>query len=159
MVEPKETIIPIPGPYDMMFADHFSNHARRYEAYRPTYPDALCFYLDSLVIVNDLAWDCAAGNGQAAVKLTPYFRSIVAFDASPDSGDRFGGHHTQFPGIRFGGHHAQLPSPTFSVPLLAVPVVRLNDLGFGIRGTPYSIPVADFFHSVTGRARCSAKRP
>jgi ubiquinone/menaquinone biosynthesis C-methylase UbiE len=67
----------------MTFSDLFSPHARRYEAHRPTYPDALFSYLDSLVTANDLAWDCATGNGQAALKLTPYFRSVVALDASP----------------------------------------------------------------------------
>jgi ubiquinone/menaquinone biosynthesis C-methylase UbiE len=71
------------GPSEMTFPDHFSDHADRYEAYRPTYPDALFAYLNSLVPAHDLALDCATGNGQAAIKLTPYFRSIVALDASP----------------------------------------------------------------------------
>jgi ubiquinone/menaquinone biosynthesis C-methylase UbiE len=60
----------------------FSDHAHRYEAYRPTYPDALFSYLASLVAAHDLAWDCATGNGQAALGLTPHFRSVVALDAS-----------------------------------------------------------------------------
>jgi hypothetical protein len=51
--------------------DHFSAHAARYGAYRPTYPDALFEYLASLVPAHDLAWDCATGNGQAALGLTP----------------------------------------------------------------------------------------
>jgi ubiquinone/menaquinone biosynthesis C-methylase UbiE len=67
----------------MPFSDHFSNHAHCYEAYRPTYPDALFGYLASLVAEHDLALDCATNNGQAALKLTPHFRSIVALDASP----------------------------------------------------------------------------
>ena len=62
----------------MTFPDHFSDHAHRYEAYRPTYPDALFSYLASLVPAHDLAWDCATGNGQAALGLTPHFRAIVA---------------------------------------------------------------------------------
>jgi ubiquinone/menaquinone biosynthesis C-methylase UbiE len=66
----------------MTFPDHFSGHAHRYEAYRPSYPDALFSYLATLVAAHELAWDCATGNGQAAIKLTPYFRSIVALDAS-----------------------------------------------------------------------------
>jgi ubiquinone/menaquinone biosynthesis C-methylase UbiE len=67
----------------MAFPDHFSDHANRYKAYRPTYPDALFGYLASLAPARDLAWDCATGNGQAARGLTPHFRSIVALDASP----------------------------------------------------------------------------
>jgi ubiquinone/menaquinone biosynthesis C-methylase UbiE len=61
----------------------FSDHAHCYEAYRPTYPDALFGYLASLVAARDLALDCATGNGQAALKLTPHFQSILAIDASP----------------------------------------------------------------------------
>ena len=67
----------------MTFADHFSDHAHRYLAYRPTYPDELFTYLDSIVAGHDLAWDCATGNGQAALQLALHFRSIVASDASP----------------------------------------------------------------------------
>jgi hypothetical protein len=51
----------------MTFSDHFSDHADRYKAYRPTYPDELFTYLASLVPDHDLAWDCATGNGQAAL--------------------------------------------------------------------------------------------
>ena len=54
-----------------------------HEAYRPTYPDSLFAYLASLVAAHDLAWDCATGNGQAALGLTPHFRAVVATDASP----------------------------------------------------------------------------
>ncbi len=67
----------------MDFPDHFSDQAHRYEAHRPTYPDAFFAYLASLVTAHDLAWDCATGNGQAALGLTPHFRTIIATDASP----------------------------------------------------------------------------
>jgi ubiquinone/menaquinone biosynthesis C-methylase UbiE len=60
----------------------FSDHAQEYEAYRPRYPDTLFSYLTSLAPAHDLALDCATGNGQAALGLTPQFRSIVALDAS-----------------------------------------------------------------------------
>jgi ubiquinone/menaquinone biosynthesis C-methylase UbiE len=66
----------------MTFKDHFSGHADRYRAYRPTYPSDLFDYLASLVAGRDLAWDCATGNGQAALGLTPHFRRVVATDAS-----------------------------------------------------------------------------
>ena len=64
----------------MTFPDHFSD---RYEAFRPTYPETLFAYLASLVPSHDLAWDCATGNGQAALGLTPHFDAVVATDASP----------------------------------------------------------------------------
>jgi SAM-dependent methyltransferase len=62
--------------------DHFSGHADCYEAFRPTYPNALFEYLASLCPVHDLAWDCATGNGQAAVPLAAYFHRVIATDAS-----------------------------------------------------------------------------
>jgi SAM-dependent methyltransferase len=62
--------------------DHFSGHADRYEAFRPNYSEALFTYLVSLCNRRELAWDCATGNGQAAVALTPYFQSVIATDAS-----------------------------------------------------------------------------
>jgi SAM-dependent methyltransferase len=72
-----------PVSSESIFPDHFSHHARHYLAYRPQYPDALFSYLSSLVAEHDLALDCATGNGQAALNLTPHFRSILAIDASP----------------------------------------------------------------------------
>jgi SAM-dependent methyltransferase len=66
----------------MAFNDHFSEAAAEYEAYRPNYPDVLFCYLTSLAPAPDRAWDCATGNGQAALGLTPHFRTIVATDAS-----------------------------------------------------------------------------
>jgi SAM-dependent methyltransferase len=30
-----------------------------------------------------LAWDCATGNGQAAIGLVPFFKNVIATDASP----------------------------------------------------------------------------
>src|SRR5215207_6588380 len=64
------------------FKNHFSGHADRYGAYRPTYPAALFEYLASLCPSHDLAWDCATGNGQAAHALVTFFRSVAATDAS-----------------------------------------------------------------------------
>jgi hypothetical protein len=64
------------------FKDHYSGHADLYRAFRPTYPAALFEHLASLALGHDLAWDCATGNGQAALALTPFFRSVVATDAS-----------------------------------------------------------------------------
>ncbi len=72
------------GTQHMSFKDkdHFSGHADRYEAFRPSYPESLFAYLASLCLTRELAWDCATGNGQAAVALAPYFRNVVATDAS-----------------------------------------------------------------------------
>jgi SAM-dependent methyltransferase len=64
------------------FKDYFSGHANIYAAARPGYPDELFAFLASVVSGHRLAWDCATGNGQAAVSLAKYFDKIVATDAS-----------------------------------------------------------------------------
>ena len=64
------------------FKDHFSSGSSGYAAYRPSYPAALFEWLASQCPSHDLAWDCATGNGQAAVGLAKHFRRIIATDAS-----------------------------------------------------------------------------
>src|SRR5205823_14427789 len=53
-----------------------------YSRFRPHYPDELFRYLASIVPGKELAWDCATGNGQAAVALAGEFEHVVATDAS-----------------------------------------------------------------------------
>lgn len=64
------------------FKDHFSTQSNGYARYRPTYPKALFKFLASVAPDRANAWDCATGNGQAAVALSEYFSSVVASDAS-----------------------------------------------------------------------------
>jgi SAM-dependent methyltransferase len=64
------------------FKDHFSRQSGGYAKHRPTYPDALFRFLASTVIHHDIAWDCATGNGQAAIALADHFSAVVASDAS-----------------------------------------------------------------------------
>jgi len=65
------------------FADHFSTQAESYASFRPRYPDAVFEWLAAKTPGRELAWDCATGNGQAATALAPWFRRVVATDASP----------------------------------------------------------------------------
>ncbi len=64
------------------FKDYFSQFASEYSRYRPTYPPTQFEFVSSFVETRALAWDCATGNGQAALGLTPYFDNIFATDAS-----------------------------------------------------------------------------
>lgn len=64
------------------FKDHFSGHSADYRTYRPTYPEAMYEYLSSLCAEHHCAWDCATGNGQAAIGLAKYFDEVIATDAS-----------------------------------------------------------------------------
>ncbi len=46
------------------------------------YPDALFEYVASLPCTRDAAWDCATGNGQAAIGLSRHFDRVVATDVN-----------------------------------------------------------------------------
>ncbi len=64
------------------FNDHFSGHAEAYARHRPRYPLELFQWLADAAAGKSLAWDCATGNGQAAVALAGPFERVIATDAS-----------------------------------------------------------------------------
>ena len=66
----------------MHFQDHFSGEASAYHCFRPRYPSQLFSYLARLTSGHELAWDCATGNGQAAVGLAREYHLVLATDAS-----------------------------------------------------------------------------
>jgi SAM-dependent methyltransferase len=66
----------------MATEDHFSRLAPAYASCRPGYPDRLFDYLAGLVSRHDLAWDCAAGSGQATIPLARRFDRVIATDLS-----------------------------------------------------------------------------
>ena len=65
-----------------MAKDLFSNQASLYAQYRPGYPRELYEFILQHVNNRTLAWDCATGNGQAAVELAKYFEQVMATDIS-----------------------------------------------------------------------------
>ncbi len=62
--------------------DHFSAVARAYASRRPRYPDQLFAYLSTLCPQREVAWDCAAGSGQASIPLARCFQRVIATDPS-----------------------------------------------------------------------------
>ena len=62
--------------------DHFSQIAPAYASCRPGYPEGMFDYLAGLVSRHELAWDCAAGSGQATIPLARRFRRVIATDIS-----------------------------------------------------------------------------
>ena len=68
----------------MRFKDYFSGHAQEYSEFRPSYPETMYRWLSDQCLQHDCAWDCATGNGQAAVALTEYFMEVYATDASAE---------------------------------------------------------------------------
>lgn len=66
------------------FKDLFSSNSKEYASSRPRYPRSLFEFLVGLVRHRNLAWDCATGNGQAAVVLSEYFEQVIVSDASKE---------------------------------------------------------------------------
>jgi len=64
------------------FIDNFSTQSKEYSFSRPTYPESLFEFLSTVTPQKNLAWDCATGNGQAAIGLSKYFKKVIASDAS-----------------------------------------------------------------------------
>ena len=69
------------------FIDNFSFKSKEYSFSRPVYPDDLFEFLCDITPNKDLAWDCATGNGQAAIGLCKYFKKVIASDASKEQID------------------------------------------------------------------------
>lgn len=65
-----------------MAKDLFSSHSGTYARYRPSYPQELFDYIVGFVQERKQAWDCATGNGQAAIALAGYFEKVDASDIS-----------------------------------------------------------------------------
>ncbi|RPI18409.1 MAG: class I SAM-dependent methyltransferase [Ignavibacteriae bacterium] len=68
----------------MNFKDYFSKQSKEYSRHRPSYPKELYKYLAGLCDNRNAAWDCATGNGQAAIALAEYFDLVYATDASEE---------------------------------------------------------------------------
>ena len=66
------------------FVDQFSRVSAEYARFRPRYPRELFAWIASLVRRHRLAWDCATGNGQAAIGLADDFAHVEATDASAE---------------------------------------------------------------------------
>lgn len=60
----------------------FSVASADYVKGRPTYPPELFAWIASSCSSRQAAWDCATGNGQAAVRLAETFASVEATDIS-----------------------------------------------------------------------------
>lgn len=64
--------------------DQFSAVSAEYAQFRPRYPRALFAWIASVASRRELAWDCATGNGQAALGLADDFARVIATDASTE---------------------------------------------------------------------------
>ena len=62
--------------------DNFSTQSSQYALYRPFYPPELYHYLKSIIPHFERAWDCGTGNGQVAIALSSFFKTVYATDIS-----------------------------------------------------------------------------
>jgi ubiquinone/menaquinone biosynthesis C-methylase UbiE len=62
--------------------DLFSKQAKTYAQFRPEYTDELYDFILQHVDNQQVAWDCATGNGQAAKVLAGHFTKVYATDLS-----------------------------------------------------------------------------
>ena len=62
----------------------FEQKSHGYASHRPTYPDALFKWIIGHCRHNRRAWDCATGNGQAAISLSKRFERVDATDLSEE---------------------------------------------------------------------------
>ncbi|WP_411029136.1 class I SAM-dependent methyltransferase [Spongiimicrobium sp. 3-5] len=62
--------------------DKFSQQAKHYQKFRPTYPTSLYKEILGLTETRDRAWDCGTGNGQVAIELAHHFVAVDATDIS-----------------------------------------------------------------------------
>ena len=101
------------------FKDHFSGHAADYSRYRPgAYPAALFQALAALAPDRGCVWDCATGNGQAALGLAALFDRMEATDAS----DKQIAAATPHPSI----HYAVAPAEQSGLPDKSVALVNVS---------------------------------
>ena len=66
----------------MTLANTFTQGSDAYAAARPLYPQGLFDWIAVTCRNRETAWDCATGNGQAAVALASIFTSVDATDIS-----------------------------------------------------------------------------
>ena len=76
---------------------YFDDKAELYASSRPVYPREWFAFLSDQCSSHGAAWDCATGNGQAAVHLAAHFTTVQASDISESQIS----HGFQHPAVRY----------------------------------------------------------
>lgn len=90
----------------MSVIDLFSEQSDRYAAARPQYPRSLYQFLATVAPQTGRVWDCATGNGQAAIDLADFFAEVEATDVSSQQIT----HARSHPNVRYTVHKAEATS-------------------------------------------------
>ena len=110
-------------------AQIFSQYSDQYARHRPQYPDELFSYLSEIAPGRDSAWDCATGNGQAAVSLAKYFSHVDATDISTEQIEN----HIPHPKIHYGispAEHTSFADSSFDLITVATAVHWFDPASF-----------------------------
>ena len=103
----------------------FSLRSDQYARHRPSYPRSLFDHLSGLADQHELAWDCATGNGQAAVASAEFFARLEATDISAEQIR----HRLPHPRVAYhvgSAEHAPLAGNVFDAVLVAQAVQWVN---------------------------------
>ena len=124
-----------------MTKDLFSSQAEAYARYRPSYPKELFAYILSFVKEKKIAWDCATGNGQAAVVLANDFQQVEATDIS----EAQLANAVQKENVRYKvspAEHTPFPNNNFDLITVATAYHWLNWAAFYVEATRVAKPGA-----------------
>ncbi|HYC29973.1 MAG TPA: class I SAM-dependent methyltransferase, partial [Chitinophagaceae bacterium] len=89
-----------------------------YAKWRPGYPKEFIEYIVSHVKDHDTAWDCATGNGQAAILLAEHFDKIFATDLSEQQ-LKYAKQHPKITYSQSPAEHTQFEPNTFDLVTVA----------------------------------------
>lgn len=98
--------------------DFFSKQAADYAKWRPGYPKELIEYITSFVQHRDTAWDCATGNGQAAILLADHMNHVFATDLSAEQ-LKYAKPHPKITYSQSAAEHTQFQPNTFDLVTVA----------------------------------------
>lgn len=66
----------------MQIVDEFNFFSKKYQNFRPSYPENLFTWISETTLEHELVIDCGTGNGQAAIPLSRYFNRVIAIDSN-----------------------------------------------------------------------------
>src|SRR5215213_1501492 len=98
--------------------DFFSKQAADYAKWRPGYPKELIEYIISFVQHRNTAWDCATGNGQAAILLADHMDHVFATDLSAEQ-LKYAKPHPKITYSQSSAEHTQFEPNTFDLVTVA----------------------------------------
>ncbi len=110
-------------------AQTFSQNSDQYARNRPRYPEELFAYLSDICAEHERAWDCATGNGQAAVSLAKYFAQVEATDVSAEQIQQ----HIRHPKVTYSlspAEYTSFPNQSFDLITVATALHWFNQPKF-----------------------------